>query len=372
MASIIKIGGRWRALIRRKGHPAHCKTFGTKALAEAWARRIESEIDRGRAISPDSIAGRAVTVADLIDAYRELRDQSRPIDDKSSEHYMLKSLRAGLGDHDISRMTPQHLAAYCAQRRDEGAGPYTCNMEVSKLGTALKYGSVMLKMSVPDIVGQSRALLTHIGAIGGGGRRERRPTEDELARIVEHLRTTRGEIYADVVLFAVGSAMRRGEIVGLLWSDIDAERRLALVRDRKDPRRKSGNDQRVPLLPAAWEVVERRRQHGGDRVFPVHESTTSKYFTWACRDLAIPDLHFHDLRHEGVSRLFEDGYSIEQVALVSGHKSWAMLRRYTQLRPESLHRSGGSSGVSAPVEVVGDIPVVGPRLPDVGVGGDPE
>ncbi len=372
MASIIKIGGRWRALIRRKGHPAHCKTFPTKALAEAWARRIESEIDRGRAVSPDSIAGRTVTVADLIDAYRELRDQSRPIDDKSSEHYMLKALRAGLGDQDVQRMTPQSLVAYCAQRGDEGAGPYTRNMEISKLGTALRYGAVALKMTVPDIVGQARPLLTHIGAIGGGGRRERRPTEDELTRIVAHLRETRGEIYADVVLFAVGSAMRRGEIVALQWGDIDAEKRLALIRNRKDPRRKIGNDQFVPLLPAAWSVIERRRAHGGDRVFPVHESTTSKYFTCACRVLSIPDLHFHDLRHEGVSRLFEDGYSIEQVALVSGHKSWSMLRRYTQLRPESLHRSGSPGGLPAPVEVCGDIPVVGPGLADVGVGGDAE
>jgi site-specific recombinase XerD len=53
--------------------------------------------------------------------------------------------------------------------------------------------------------------------------------------------------------------------------------------------------------------------------------------------LKIKNLHFHDLRHEATSRLFEAGFSIEQVALVTGHKDWKMLRRYTHLRPEHLH-----------------------------------
>ena len=61
---------------------------------------------------------------------------------------------------------------------------------------------------------------------------------------------------------------------------------------------------------------------------------------WWRDALAIPDLHFHDLRHEGVSRMFEAGYAIQQVAVVSGHKSWNQLKRYTQIKPESLHDHG--------------------------------
>jgi integrase len=95
----------------------------------------------------------------------------------------------------------------------------------------------------------------------------------------------------------------------------------------------------VPLLGEAWEIVQRQpRDAGDDRIFPIEPGTLSKAFTGACRRLAIVDLHLHDLRHEGVSRLFEAGYSIEQVALVSGHRDWRHLRRYTQLRPEDLHR----------------------------------
>src|SRR5450830_1490738 len=102
-------------------------------------------------------------------------------------------------------------------------------------------------------------------------------------------------------------------------------------------REKAGNDQEVPLLGEAFDIV--KRQPAGDLIFPVTEGTVSTIFPRACNALRIVDLKFHDLRHEGVSRLFEQGYSIEQVALVSGHRDWKMLARYTQIRAKDLHRA---------------------------------
>lgn len=338
MASIIKVGEKWRALIRRKGHPTLCKTFRVKAQAEAWARQIEVDIDRGQAPTPKTVIGRALLLRDVLDTYRELRDRSRPIADTSNEHYMLKNLAAGLGERDVMSLTPHDLVAYCQMRKDEGAGPYTCNMEVSKLGTAMRYAGVSLKVGIPDVVTAARPLLKHLALIGGGGKRERRPTEDELANVCAWLAQEKGEIFADIVQFAVATAMRRGEIGRLVWGDVDERKRLVLVRDRKDPRQKAGNDQLVPLLGQAWDILQRQPKVDGEpRIFPIGESTVSKYFTEACRKLSIPDLHFHDLRHEGTSRLFEEGYEIQQVALVTGHKDWRHLRRYTNLKPEDLH-----------------------------------
>ena len=209
-------------------------------------------------------------------------------------------------------------------------------MDLGKLSTALRYTASAKGLLLPDSVGLARPLLTHLGLIGGGGKRERRPTSDELERIVAHLTAGRGLVYAEAVVFAVATAMRRGEICALLWSDVDAAKKLVLVRDRKDPRKKLGNDQWIPLLPPAWEVLQRQPQ--GERIFAIHPSTLSKYFTEACRELSIPDLHLHDMRHEGTSRLFEQDYTIPQVALVTGHKRWDNLKRYTQLKPEGLHR----------------------------------
>lgn len=334
MASVISVGKKWRAQVRRKGHAPQCKTFRVKAQAEAWARQIEAAIDAGQTLAQPG----GILLSEVIQEYRDLRDKSRPIADTSNEHYMLRRLRDGLGHLKASAITPQDLANYCKSRRDEGAGPYTCNMEISKLGTAMRYAGVALHLVLPDVAAAARPLLSHLGLIGGGGKRERRPTEDELHAVLEHLAKHKGPMFADIMLFAVATAMRRGEIARLTWQDIDENKRLALVRDRKDPRRKAGNDQWVPLLGEAWTVLKRQPKVDGEpRIFPIGESTVSRYFTEACKALDIPDLHFHDLRHEGTSRLFEEGFEIQQVALVTGHKDWRHLRRYTQLKPESLH-----------------------------------
>lgn len=330
MASIIKVGDKWRALIRRKGHKSQCKTFTVKAQAVEWARKVEAGIDRGSVqADPD-----AYTVDDVIRAYRSLRDAGRPISDSSNEHYMLKRISEGLGPLLASALRPQTLADYCKARKEEGAGPYTVNMEISRLGTILRYAAISLNTTFPDVVSQARPLLSHTGLIGGGGKRERRPTEDEIQGIVKEL----DQPYSDAVLFAIHTAMRRGEICRIRWADVDHDKRMVLVRDRKDPRKKTGNDQWIPLLGEAWTIL--KRQPEGDRIFPIHPQTISKYFHEACVKLGIPDLHFHDLRHEGTSRLFEEGFEIQQVALVTGHKSWNQLRRYVQLKPEDLHDHG--------------------------------
>lgn len=323
--------GRTRALIRRAGRRPICKTHRTLALAKVWARGIEAALDAG-----EPVEQAVVTVGQLIAAYRTLRDASRPIADDSTAHYTLKALTRLLGDVDAHRLKTDDLVAYCTQRRDEGAGPYTLNMDLSQLSTALRYAASAKGLTLPDAVGHARPLLKHLGMIGDGGKRERRPTRDELDRIVERLGVHRGAVYADAVRFAVASAMRAGEICRIAWADVDLDRRVVVIRDRKDPRNKKGNHQTVPLLPAAWAIV--LEQPRGDRIFPIDEGTLSKYFTETCRELAIPDLHLHDMRHEGTSQLFEAGYDIPEVALVTGHKKWDSLRRYTQLKPDALHR----------------------------------
>ena len=140
--------------------------------------------------------------------------------------------------------------------------------------------------------------------------------------------------------------MRQDEISRVEWADFDPQKRMLLVRDRKDPRRKSGNNQRIPLLDAtgydACAIVEEQRRYvcgTPGRIFLYNGKSVGTAFRRQCRELKIEDLHFHDLRHEATSRLFEAGFSIEQVSLVTGHKDWKMLRRYTHLKPEALHNA---------------------------------
>ena len=329
MASISFVEGKWRALIRRKGYASISKRFDTKAKAMAWARDIEGQILTG--VVPQNLPG-GDTVADLIKKYREMRAKTRPILDTSTEHYTLRQLTSNLGALVVARMTVDDLMGWALARKDEGAGPYTVNCDLSKLGTVIRYTTTGL----PDVIGAARPKLAYLGLIGGGGLRERRPTEDEYQSLLDHFREKHGEKYAQALEFAAVTAMRRGEICAIEFDDVDKSKRLVQVW-RKHPR-KGKTLERVPLLGRAWDIVKARKQEQDDaRIFPIHPQTLSKYFTEACRSLSIPDLHFHDFRHEGTSALFEAGYPIEKVALVTGHKSWANLKRYTNLKPESIH-----------------------------------
>ena len=151
-----------------------------------------------------------------------------------------------------SRLTPDDLVSYAKTRADMGAGPYTINMDISKLGTVMRLVSAALHIELPDVVGKARPLLNHLKLIGGGGKRERRPTEDELVRICHQLETKRGKVYADAVRFAVLTAMRRGETFSGLppfaMEDAACTASMGPVSDRQEM-----------LVPADLAIVRMRR-----------------------------------------------------------------------------------------------------------------
>lgn len=175
-----------------------------------------------------------------------------------------------------------------------------------------------------------------MGFTARSGQRDRRPTIDELDKLVDYFEARRARRrdcipMADVVRFALFSTRRQEEITRLRWDDLDVEHSRVLVRDMKHPGEKIGNDQWVELPPEAIAVVlaQPRRQAC---IFPYSGESISAAFTRACQFVGIVGLTFHDLRHEGVTRLFELGWTIPQVAAVSGHRSWQSLKRYTHVR----------------------------------------
>jgi integrase len=368
MGTITQTGpASFRVQIRRKDHKPITRTFRTRPEAVRFERATEAEIDAGRA--PVIAAG--TTVGEAIQAYRELRDESpRPIKGQSNEHYMLSHLTAALGEEPVSALTPKRLAAWARTRREEGAGGYTIGMELSKLGTALRYASVTLRAPLADVVTAARPMLEHFQLVGPGTERDRRLLDGEEARLL----AVCPQWFGDVLRFALATALRRGEIVRLQWADLDAKTRTVLVRDRKDPRRKVGNHQRIPLLNLAghdaWAIVQ-RQPRVGDRIFPYTPELLSDTFAVVRQLAGCDDLVLHDMRHEATSRLFAAGYGIEEVALVTGHKNWRMLARYTQVKPESLHRAPPAASDPDSRPRTDSPPSVGRRRGKSGSGSDP-
>lgn len=354
MASIDKRRGKWRAQVRRNGH-ALIRTFARKMDAEAWVRATELAIDQERDPSVRRVSKKD-TFASIIDLHiDDLTSYGKPI--RRSKDAVLRRLRADLGDLPVAHLTRERIVQFGRDRATAGAGPATLAVDISFIGTVLTHAAAVHGMHVDtEAVRLARVALSKIGLVGSAKERDRRPTPDELEKLFAYFDGNPRFTFpmTRIVKFAIASAMRQDEIFRIEWRHLDTKNRTITIEDRKDPRKKDGNDQRVPLLSAtgydayALLIEQRAESRVSSRCFPFNGKSVGSCFTRACRDLQIIDLHFHDMRHEATSRLFEAGLTIEQVPLVTGHKDWKMLKRYTQLRPENLHavlaRKGGNAG----------------------------
>ncbi|MFM2051149.1 MAG: hypothetical protein RL682_1640 [Pseudomonadota bacterium] len=339
MASILKIGDGWRAQIRRKGQPTITRTFDKKTHAVAWARKTEEELRAGEFSDTRGLSD--FTLGNLIERYVNEVGQVKPFG--RSKAATIALLKRNLGNVPLNALTPQRLVEFAKTRNAGGAGMVTVSMDLTYLAGILKMARSLWRMPLhSDIVEDAREMLKYMGLIGKSKQRDRRPTQAEIDTLCTYFDSTARTIPLDeLIRFAIATAMRAGEITGLLWSDLNVTDKTIIIRDRKHPSEKLGNDQTVPLLSNggldAFEIAMRQPKTD-KRIFPYNPDSVASIFPRSCQKLGIIDLHFHDFRHEGVSRLFEAGYRIEQVALVSGHRDWKMLKRYTQVRAKSLHR----------------------------------
>ena len=339
MPSILERDGRWRVLIRKAGR-TRCATFATKAAAKKWASTVEGELDQLRATGV--MDPKDTTLGDLIDRYTKELYPVKPWGRSKSAD--LNALQAALGTRKVGRLTGSDITEHFTKRFRTGAGPVVVSAQAGYLVGLLRVARTLWHLDVPlQAAEDARTALASGGMIGKSRRRDRRVTDAELAALLACFENQKSIIpMTDVVQFCMASAMRISEVCRVEWSDLNKAAKTIVIRNRKHPRDRIGNDQVVPLLDAtgfdAFAIVD-RQPRGPARIFPFNSRTVSKYVADAVTQLKLGDLHLHDIRHEAISRLFEAGYRIEQVALVSGHRDWSMLKRYTHVRAADLHRT---------------------------------
>nr|WP_315428393.1 site-specific integrase [uncultured Albidiferax sp.] len=336
--------GNWRAQVRRKGSYAS-ETFRRHKDAQEWALATERRIDLGGTASRPKVKD-PTTFGDLINLHvTDMKEVMRA--PRRSKAFTLDALQTKLGKVRLKELTRERLIQFGKDRAKEGAGPVTIGMDIGYIKLVVSHAAAVHGIGVQvEPIDLARIALKRLGLVGKGRERDRRPTLDELQALTDYFENNHRQIIpiGRIMRFAIATAMRQDEICRIRWEDIDAKARTVIVRDRKDPRDKNGNDQKVPLLTAtgfdAWAILQEQKSFSGrsSLVFPYNGRSVGTAFRRGCKELKIKDLKFHDLRHEAASRLFEAGFTIEQTALVTGHKDWKMLKRYTNLRPEYLHR----------------------------------
>ncbi len=347
MASIYEArNGRWTAQVNLGGK-RQSKAFDTKTEARRWARHLETQIDAGAKTKPPSMITFGELVEEHIATISETKEVSR------TKINALANICRIIGRRPAADLDTTAFRDFVKKRRNSttAPSPATIGMDLTYIHTILLHGGALADVDTTKALGSlkaARTILVAADAIGRPQERTRRPTDAELCALRDFwAMRRRGIPMWTLTQFAAATAMRLGEILRIRWDDIDFEKRTVIIRDRKHPRAKKGNDQTVPLLNGPLVIdgnivdpitLINSMPREAAEVFPFNSSTVSTMFTRAVKSCGIADLRFHDLRHDGVSRLFEAGYPIEQVAMVSGHKDWNMLRRYTQLSPEALHR----------------------------------
>ena len=339
MATITQIRGKfgttYRAQIRKfeagKLVYSEAKTFKTKVLAARWAAIREGNL------TPAEIAksrANVLTVGDLILRYETefagTGGRTKQTDIKRLKGYDFCRL-------PVDELTSEVLIAHVRERL-HSVLPQTVNNDLVWLRNVFRaaYPAWGLKLDSAEIDAARRFCVSK-GMVSKSAERDRRPTLDELTRLDRHFasRDGRADIpMQDIFWFAIHSARRQAEITRLQWADNNEAHRTGMVRDIKHPRKK-GLTKEFKYTPKAWEIVQ-RQPRTSEFVFPYNPKSVGAAFTRACHLLEIKDLHFHDLRREGTTRLFESGYTIPEVQLFTLHEDWKMLARYVNLRPSDL------------------------------------
>lgn len=316
------------------------QTFDRKQTAQAWIKRREAELAAPGAIERATRKG--ATIKEMVDRYLGEYEKIRPLG--KTKRATLKAIgETWLGEVVDQDISSQILVDYARWRMEpEGGGikPQTVSNDLAHLGAVLSVAKPAWGYAVdPHAMGDARKVLRKMGMVAKSVERDRRPTKAELDRLLEHFfemqqRRPSSINMPKVVAFALFSTRRQEEITRIRWDDLDERRQSVLVRDMKNPGQKLGNDVWCHLPDEAWAILQ-SMPRGCPEIFPYNGDSISASWTKACKLLGISDLHFHDLRHDGISRLFEMDWDIPRVASVSGHRDWNSLRRYTH-----LHRRG--------------------------------
>lgn len=346
MATIVKTTtGTWKAVIRKRGWPTAAKTFRTKRDAEDWSRRTEDEMVRGVYIQR-APSERTTVEAALWRYLAEVTPSKRP-STQATERRRATILIAHLGRYSLAALTPEIIASYRDTRlagdstgsaKPKPRSNNTVRLELALLGH-------MFNVALKEWgLGLTYNPVQSIRRPSPGAGRDRRLQRDEEAKLLAAVDAHSNPMLGWIVRIALETGMRTSEIVTLGRRQIDLERRVVRLHDTKNT-----SSRTVPLTIEATRLFRLAfnnpvRPIDTDLIFfgePGRDGKRRPYqFSrmWAAvkRELGMADLHFHDLRHEAVSRLVEAGLSDQEVAAISGHKSMQMLKRYTHLRAEDL------------------------------------
>ena len=320
MATLRQRKERWQARVQRKGYENIAKSFILKTDAIQWARSIEIQIDRGTYLN--NYLARKTSFADIILRYvKEVAPRLRSF--REETYRLTKLAKHPIAQYKMAELTSAKIAKY----RDErllSVSDGTVRRELSIISSIIEYARTEWNQNLASNP------VTAIKKPKASRSRNRILTDDEKERLLDALEQY-NPLMKLAVEFALETAMRRGEIVSLMWRNINFEKRTAYL-----PMTKNGEYRYVPLSTKAVSILQNLPQSEHERVFQLEAQTLSTGFKRCTKRADVIDMHFHDLRHCAITNLSSKFSNVLELAAISGHKSLNMLKRYTHIKAEDL------------------------------------
>lgn len=335
----------YRARVRVFGHPERTATFDRKTDAKDWVKQVESDLKRGRYVATTEAMRR--TVAQMIDRYLEetLPFKPRNKDQKGAKRH-LAWWKKQIGDYALAGVTSSvisdHKLKLAREKIKRGEKGTEKTRSASTINHYIVDLSACFKTAVKEWGWLEHSPVTNVSKMQESRGRIRFLSDDERKRLLEACQKN-PDLYIIVVL-ALSTGARRGEILGTRWKQVDLKRAAIVLHDTKNRERRV-----LPLHGPALALLSERakvRRIDSDRVFPSHEKPDAEFNLRRCwpealTEAKIEDFRFHDLRHSAASYLAMNGATIAEIAEVLGHKTLAMVKRYAHLTDSHVSKVVG-------------------------------
>jgi len=324
---------RYRVRIRLKGHPEECATFRRKTDAKNWEQDTEAAIRDGRYFKTRQ--AKKKTMADLVDRYVRDVIPGKSAYQQTQQTRQLKWWKTNFGDFTLAHVTPALIAEGRDSLRSEQIGrdgkKRRSNATVNRYLAALSHA---FSVAVREWGWLDASPVRKVSRLKESRGRVRFLSKDERTRLLKACRGSSQPLLYPLVVLALSTGARQGELLALRWSDVDLKRKVIRLEDTKNNERRA-----LPLAGLAFELVSelsKVRRIDSDLVFSSKRDGKKPFYfrtVWlkALIDARVEDFRFHDLRHTAASYLAMNGATLAEIAEVLGHKTLAMVKRYAHL-----------------------------------------
>lgn len=327
MASIRYRNNKWQARVIRKGHAPVARSFLTKQDAERWSRGIETEMDRGAYVSTSE--AEQTTLGELITRY--MLEVTPTLRGAKEDLIRLNAIRRrSIAKLSLTALTPSKIAIY----RDERLTQIKANTlirELAYLSSIINHARREWGINIANPVSLVKKPTSPQG-------RSRILSDDERERLLHAAKQINNRVpwLEPLILLALETGMRRGELLGLNMKHIDLNKQVALLELTKN-----GDSRYVPLSLAAVSIIKNLPPTPDGRLFSINAHCVHPVFNRAKDRAKLEDFHFHDLRHTAITYMADKLPNLLELSSVTGHRSLRMLQRYYHPDPESLAKKLG-------------------------------